>query len=841
MTPEICSSTSSVPTQPLRDELDESRDDDKQQQQVEQQQWDQKQQHQRHRAPGYIRGYQACFICRQRKVRCDMGPIENPTGPPSVAPVPSTQNTSLASERNHVNPASYDQTHTTDLFEGVTVRSAPASVSVNSATCEFDQQHQSDLPSLAQSAADTATTTARKLAQTAVYSSTDALNLLCEASESVSDCLRGHKYSGKQSRRTRDSLYDTTSATSGIPSEFGSNAEYDTSHSSISSCNSNNNRDNSTQSSVEMDKEIGFDPETSWRESWFVMSGLISAREALLLINFYFAKLYPCGLILCMHYSNPHTHKDLIRFEPILCHTLLTISSRYYAFEGPGNVSRQHIIHDRLWSATHALVQQVLWGQFDRNDKLRTLGTIEALMLLTEWHPRGIHFPSLSGHGATFDSVESLAPDSCLRSVRQSSFCSDRMSWMLLGVAVSLAYELGVLLDDDDAHPIPLNGHKLIHGYAHRTKRVQILLCIYCNQLAVRLGWMSMIPRHVVSSVLNKSLTGDIGGHGGTRETAVHALIRLAMIIRNASELLPGRENRNILKKGGHISLLEHLNTLLNDWWDKFQQLNTNSPLRENLIIEYHYARIYINAIALQAIADVGVFSGPINTHVQWNLSSQLDVRALCGSNLDYVTKLRDASLQILMVVVAKMPHESFLKYGPVRIYTRIISACIFLLKSLALCGNEENVQLSLSLLRQVAQVLRDQSIDDIHLTLRFAGLLNALLDRLQQPEANGIQLEVDYNSVDGYNYNYKQRNQLVISPPLSDTHGGGISGSLTVGDEVSLKGQASTLWPVDGLFNAPTMYYNRRGNDGETLRSQQHLGFEAGELEYLEMLLNLE
>ena len=82
---------------------------------------------------------------------------------------------------------------------------------------------------------------------------------------------------------------------------------------------------------------------------------------------------------------------------------------------GPGGHCRSHAIHEQLWTYLRGMIERCLWGQEAfgggfcgsgaqsdsttapwrglRKGSLRTLGTIESLMILTEWHPRALHFP----------------------------------------------------------------------------------------------------------------------------------------------------------------------------------------------------------------------------------------------------------------------------------------------------------------------------------------------------------------------------------------------------------------------------------------------------------------
>ncbi|KAM0281957.1 hypothetical protein ACHAO9_010438 [Fusarium lateritium] len=109
---------------------------------------------------------------------------------------------------------------------------------------------------------------------------------------------------------------------------------------------------------------------------------------------------------------------------------------------------------------------RIIFGQEKRSKaKTRTRGSIEALLLVIEWHPQAIHLPpAADGWDSAVLLTESDPRDDqfgnqadvnednetqWLRDVIIPAKTSDRMSWMLLGCAQSLALELG-LCDSSD-------------------------------------------------------------------------------------------------------------------------------------------------------------------------------------------------------------------------------------------------------------------------------------------------------------------------------------------------------------------------------------------------------
>lgn len=90
-------------------------------------------------------------------------------------------------------------------------------------------------------------------------------------------------------------------------------------------------------------------------------------------------------------------HYKLITQEPLLCCVILMISSRYHILSGHGGLARSTIVHHRLWEHCQHLVMRIIFGQEKRSKaKTRTRGSIEALLLIIEWHPQAIHLPPAS-------------------------------------------------------------------------------------------------------------------------------------------------------------------------------------------------------------------------------------------------------------------------------------------------------------------------------------------------------------------------------------------------------------------------------------------------------------
>jgi hypothetical protein len=208
----------------------------------------------------------------------------------------------------------------------------------------------------------------------------------------------------------------------------------------------------------------------AWSRFRFVRAGWFTAKEAIDYVQYFQECLSPLTPICIPDYSDYNTHARFITDEPMLVVTILTIASRYMKLSGPGASSRPYAIHERLWRYLQGMIERMIWGQehfggarsvapgqpgADVNPLsrkgLRTLGTVESLMLLTEWHPRALHFPPGDDDDELMASDEpapAAEPRIAVGGEQVNSWLepcwrSDRMCWMLLGNALTLAFEIG--------------------------------------------------------------------------------------------------------------------------------------------------------------------------------------------------------------------------------------------------------------------------------------------------------------------------------------------------------------------------------------------------------------
>lgn len=305
----------------------------------------------------------------------------------------------------------------------------------------------------------------------------------------------------------------------------------------------------------------------------------------------------PLTPIIDSFYGDHANHYFLVVREPILCCMILTISSRYHVLPVPGGESRGFLIHQRLYEHFQHLYLRVMLGQEKGSKaKTRTLGTIEALLLLTEWQPRGLHVPpaadgwdsdvmfTMKDHrDETEPAVDNPSRGRWLEDVINPARRFDRMSWMALGSAMSLANELGVF-DNDDPSATDLSATS---EYQKRvqSRRISLasILYTYQEQLSCRLGRKSMMPQSISHSSNSRMTLIKNGQEWVSFMTAWTELTRLA---RSISDMLFPSSiiTKHLLQSGRYISMIEQFEMLLTGWKSK----HLNSPGMATIYVSNH-------------------------------------------------------------------------------------------------------------------------------------------------------------------------------------------------------------------------------------------------------------
>ncbi|GJN71700.1 C6 transcription factor [Purpureocillium lilacinum] len=791
------------------------------------------------------RVYQACIPCRRRKVRCDLGSVDNPHDPPCVRCRRESKECYFSATRRK---RKTDDGEGSDADEYVIRNGRKRLHAAASPPPRLDRRFYSDVPLTpggshgrsqplrrpdgsrvrdrrngefdgeGDANQQLENLEAQTVMRREMYGPHDALDLLYKAA--TDSPAANHRREGSTASGT------TVPAPQPTPKEpTGREAPRPTSMSVKLEHQQQLHQQQAVQQPIDPDlaQQPGIRSNPgylsalrAWSRFRFVRAGWFTSQEAIEYIDYYYKYLSPMTPISPPTFSDPSSHITLLTEEPILTVTLLTIASRYRQMPGTGGHCRSHAIPDQLWNYLRGMIERCLWGQEAfgggfcgsggssalimeetdtsstapwrgmRKGSLRTLGTIESLLILTEWHPRALHFPPQEATDELmlpdYDATPMVGVDPTrnvgagfggkrIESWLEPAWRSDRMCWMLLSTAMGLAYELGVFDDidemlKDDAITRPEFQDE---GYRTRANRIKRLLLIYTSQLAGRLGWTSMTPEHLRKADPAVARRRTMSSDGATPSSSslangfnyvpdlelddqiIHcwAGISNAMHLGNEKLFRSRQHTTEIIQTGKYVELLREFAPMLRDWYREFELFRLPQFIRHILTIEYEYVRIYVNSLSLQAVVErctnnagnTAAANGDGQATNQ-QLSPQtminygkLPLGQLGGFTVhdqEYVREVVDGCRNLLRTVVEGLLPGGYLKHAPVRTYFRIISGAMFLLKTFALGAPRSDVKLSIDLMDATVEALRNCVVDDVHLGIRFADLLETLTSRLR-------------------------------------------------------------------------------------------------------------
>jgi hypothetical protein len=150
-----------------------------------------------------------------------------------------------------------------------------------------------------------------------------------------------------------------------------------------------------------------------------------------------------------------------------------------------------------------------------------------------------------------------------------------------------------------------------------------------------------------------------------------------------------------------------------------------DKPFYDDIFIEYHFVRVYTHSVGMQAVVERAIADGN---------ADEEEVRPMNIDPIDYeyIQEVIDGCCQILEKVT-QLADIGALRFSPVRIFVRITSASIFLMKALSLGTRQAKLRESLDVLERTIQALRSNALDDIHLSTRYATLLETHVSRLRR------------------------------------------------------------------------------------------------------------
>lgn len=595
----------------------------------------------------------ACIPCRSRKVKCDLGSVDSPHDPPCLRCKREQKECYFSSTRRKRKPDECDEIPQEADHEAYERRNSRKRTrdSTEEHGTPYEQPSQSQplqpptVPRpltpggsfgrskplrrptsracsiLSEDDPQINDDTAVLLQKTEIHNGHDALNLLYQAAGQTGDLAR---YSGSTPVTDKPTPRERYGSTIGARS--GGNGIHEENTGGQTGW-----RSASHHNSVLSSQEPGLSQAIqSWSKLRFVRGQWFTSTEAISYIDFFYRFLYPLTPITIPDFHDPSTHAKLLTDEPMLAVTILTLSSRYMELPGPGARSRSFAIHEKLWNYLQGMIDRLIWGQEHfgggfggagfqvggsnpaaRPKGLRTLGTIESLLMLTEWHTRALHFPPgddnnellvgddvgpASSNGAGVAVSDGSSPEGIggrrLDSWLEPCWRSDRMCWSLLANAKAFAYELGVF-DDASSRTTTYDQP----GHRQRAENIRRLLYIYINQTSGRLSLPSMLSdehckdlfvqspaeaaNFIVPRPISPSSDDPSNRSAAIQNATLYYWCTIAELMKDGNhDLFRSRQfTRNVIATGEYVERLEILHAKLGKWKEEFDRCSLSKML----------------------------------------------------------------------------------------------------------------------------------------------------------------------------------------------------------------------------------------------------------------------
>lgn len=510
--------------------------------------------------------------------------------------------------------------------------------------------------------------------------------------------------------------------------------------------------------------------------------GLLSEQEAEMLVNLFFTTIHPFFPHVPKFLHSPKT----LSGYPILLCAILTIASRYYSLEPKHGTldeksqARNIELHDRLWLYVQRLISQTVWAEAST----RSIGTIFAFLLFTEWNPRAIHWRWSDYANRADDPDQDSAADTNSNDVNLAGLGamrrSYRMAWMLIGSAVRLAQDMGFMEVSAKTflatHIAEINS---VMNISRRSMLAHSLSEVDLDEDDATEEEMDDEDEDYKILNMSEEEIKRLSAESSLKFTRNQkAKIELLQIMSLGHESLYGyKAQLGALSQRQNLAVLNIISPLLNSWVRKYREflvpsnakllhnstqgqsqfLNPNSKLskevseaidRESFIFEFHYARLYIYSLALSPSPK----SEDDKKGKRKNRKVTLKLDELSKS-AKYI-EMAFTSANEMLSAAHRIHKLKLLRFMPVRWLTRIVRAVAFIVKcyltitahkrsSISGAANTEfdSTILSLSMIsvdeimqsiQKAAITLRDCSPDELHLCTRYSTVLMYLCSEMK-------------------------------------------------------------------------------------------------------------
>lgn len=555
-----------------------------------------------------------------------------------------------------------------------------------------------------------------------------------------------------------------------------------------------------------------------WSKFEPVRLKLIKRSEARYFLNFFVRQMHSFAPHCSPHLldKSPEALSELVCREPILLGAMLSVASRYAVVNNNVHVTAVDTFHRKISKWTQEKISRSFFLPASH-----TIGTIEALLILSEWATLDLHDRRASPDASSESEDEehenndaddasdgldddlqsttspAAAPGDDLRSehegqipragvsrtqprLKQSrkprqgdmreSEKFDDTAWMLTGTALRLAERLD--LHNDATYSGISSRNVASRRNAERRMRVWMSIVHADCHLSVRLGrrisspglaapFTNLVRDRTHPFLLNSDMSTTAGQAGsGFPSGSNRAWIAfrahselLQIVFRTCENLYRSKAvTERLLEDEDFVPALKSIRHDLDNWanWTQPRIEPTRDMTSLRVRVEYHYARLYANGIALDSVKRSLT---TLRNHRQYRASEAAEIgshgrlgkSAVASGAPSYtvsfsthpaypfVREALAAAQSLIRILTIEL--ESMM-CAPARWFLLLVMAAIFCVKATAVSDSILPLKRCAQSLQQVITALEKAAPDGVHLANRYSMYLRQLAKQLVLTDA---------------------------------------------------------------------------------------------------------
>ncbi|SNX81333.1 related to ARO80 - positive transcription regulator of ARO9 and ARO10 [Melanopsichium pennsylvanicum] len=558
-----------------------------------------------------------------------------------------------------------------------------------------------------------------------------------------------------------------------------------------------------------------------WRKFEPVRLKLIKRSEARYFLHFFIRQMHSFAPHCAPHLldKSPEALSELVYREPILLGSMLSVASRYDVANHNEHVVAVDTFHRRISKWTQEKISRSFFLPASH-----TIGTIEALLILSEWATLDLHdrrtSPDASSDSeesdedlddddglgseaeqeaenasatspltvaATGDDLRSEHEGQIPRPGRQKQTKArstqkprqadmresekfDDTAWMLTGTALRLAERLD--LHNDATYSGISSRNAASRRNAERRMRVWMSSVHADCHLSVRLGrrisspglaapFMNLVRDRTHPFLLNADISNssEVGFPSGSNRAWIafraHAEL-LQIVFRTCENLYRSKAvTERLLEDEDFVPALKSIRDDLDNWanWTQPRIEPTRDMTSLRVRVEYHYARLYANGIALDSVkrslrslrnhrqyraseaAEIGSKGrlGKAGTSGAASAAASYTVSFSTHPAYPFVREALAAAQSLIRILTVEL---ETMMCAPARWFLLLVMAAVFCVKATAVSDVILPLKRCAQSLQQVITALERAAPDGVHLANRYSSYLRQLAKQLVLTDA---------------------------------------------------------------------------------------------------------